>query len=226
MIPLLEKIGSKHGTDKVLHGFLPIYENYLKDKRHDFLNLCEIGVFFGASIKMWGEYLPNSTIYGLDAFEGKQGNGSTFTNYRLFFDEVNNNQEKYPRIKLYKVDQSKKIELEDFVKKCQNENIKFDVIIDDGSHLMFDQQITLYTLLPLVRSGGIYIMEDLHTSFQKGYDIYPDGKNTTDSVLEKLNSNKTFDSVYLPKTDWSNYVKNIDFYRIRKNSQTAIINVL
>src|SRR5690349_11812103 len=41
----------------------------------------------------------------------------------------------------------------------------FDIIIDDGGHTMRQQITSLIYLLPKVRSGGIYVIEDLHTSY-------------------------------------------------------------
>jgi hypothetical protein len=40
----------------------------------------------------------------------------------------------------------------------------FDIIIDDGGHTMNQQKTSFMTLLPLVRSGGLYVIEDLETS--------------------------------------------------------------
>ena len=38
----------------------------------------------------------------------------------------------------------------------------FDIIVDDGSHASYHQQLTMLKLFPLVKSGGLYIIEDLH----------------------------------------------------------------
>ena len=46
-----------------------------------------------------------------------------------------------------------------------------DIILDDGLHLMRDQQQTLGALWPLVSPGGLYVVEDVHTSKQAGYDV-------------------------------------------------------
>jgi hypothetical protein len=55
-----------------------------------------------------------------------------------------------------------------FLKTVNSEQGYFDVIVDDGGHTM-KQQITSFThLLPKVRSGGIYVIEDLETSYSRG----------------------------------------------------------
>lgn len=44
-----------------------------------------------------------------------------------------------------------------------------DVVIDDGSHHMSDIQTSFEHLFPKINFGGIYIIEDLHTSFWKSF---------------------------------------------------------
>ena len=41
----------------------------------------------------------------------------------------------------------------------------FDVIVDDGGHSMKQQITTLRTLFPKLPPGGIFILEDLLSSF-------------------------------------------------------------
>ncbi len=43
----------------------------------------------------------------------------------------------------------------------------FDIIIEDGSHMWEHQITTLRTLFPFVTAGGMYIVEDLETNFQR-----------------------------------------------------------
>ena len=52
-----------------------------------------------------------------------------------------------------------------FLQSFINANHNFDVIIDDGGHTMKQQLTSIVTLLPMVSSGGLYIIEDLETSF-------------------------------------------------------------
>ena len=67
----LQQIGKKYSTDKSMHinfnkSYLDIYETYFKDIRNQKLNILEIGVRNGNSIRVWEEYFPNSNIFGLD----------------------------------------------------------------------------------------------------------------------------------------------------------------
>jgi hypothetical protein len=63
----------------------------------------------------------------------------------------------------------------------------FDVVIDDGGHSM-DQQITsIRTLLPAVRDNGLYVIEDLLSSYHHAYGGGPIGlTNTTIALLKQL----------------------------------------
>ena len=46
----------------------------------------------------------------------------------------------------------------------------FDIIIDDGGHSMPQQIISFLTLFPHVKSQGLYVIEDLHTSYWTALD--------------------------------------------------------
>ena len=49
----------------------------------------------------------------------------------------------------------------------------FDVVIDDGGHTMKQQIETFNQLFPTLRKGGLYVIEDLHTSFWDEFNDYP-----------------------------------------------------
>ena len=65
---------------------------------------------------------------------------------------------------LHKIDQSNSLELDKFVATV---GIKFDVILDDGSHVPEHQILTINKLWDLVKPGGVYIIEDIETSYWK-----------------------------------------------------------
>jgi len=222
----LSELAGKCGTDKLSHGYISVYESVLSQYKNDSFNFLEVGVFFGSSINMWREYFKNATIYGADSFEGKQGNGTVFPNADRFYNEWNNNRSMFSNVELVKLDQSDEEQLKSFVKYCNDKNIKFKVILDDGSHLMKDQQITFFYLFDLLEEGGIYIIEDTHTCGEEGYDVFPDGSNSTKLVFETLSQG--YKSIYVKDEtkgkDIASQIKDWNNYIIKRGSETMVIN--
>ena len=57
-------------TDKnTVHYYLDTYEQLFKPMRETAKNVLEIGVRDGGSMKLWHDYFPNATIYGIDNME-------------------------------------------------------------------------------------------------------------------------------------------------------------
>jgi Methyltransferase domain len=140
----LDEIGIACGTDKssTKHHYLELYDDALRHLRFAPVRLMEIGVFNGSSLRMWRDYFPNGTIVGVDnkRHSLKHSGG---------------------RISVHLGDQADPDGLIDLAK----EHGPFDIIVDDGSHIWNHQIKTMTALLPLVKPRGIYILEDLHTSF-------------------------------------------------------------
>ena len=210
----LEKIGGIYGTDKVSHGFCEIYDNKFSNIKDSAENILEIGVFFGASILMWKDYFKNSKIHGVDTFKGLQGNGHVFKDADKFYIEWESNENLKNRISLYKYDQSKESDLKKFISDVKK--IEFDIIIDDASHLMRDQQITFKHLFPLLKSGGIYVIEDLHSSIG-GYDVNPDFSNTTLGMIKTYLENGNLKSVYTDMDSIKDLISNVEVITVERN---------
>ena len=147
----LFEINKKYGSDKGTHGYLNHYYEFFKDRRYENLKILEIGIFNGASLRLWKEFFPNSEIYGIDN-QTKTDEGGAFCSDQTI-KSLNESG-----IKTFIADQSKKEDLEEFIKAS---GVNFDIIIDDGSHKQKDQQVALGSLFPYLNSKGIYIIEDL-----------------------------------------------------------------
>ena len=52
-------------TDKFSHGYIPIYEKYFKECKN-VLNVLEIGIYNGGSLRYLSNYFPNAIIHGID----------------------------------------------------------------------------------------------------------------------------------------------------------------
>ena len=141
----LDEIGLRNGTDKSSrdHGFLSFYELSLQHLRDESFLLIEIGVFQGQSLKTWAEYFPKAVIVGLD---------------------VNADALRYdvPANAHVRIGDASKLE---FLDEVIAEFGQPRVIIDDGSHFWHHQIDSLRYLWPRLLPGGIYVLEDLHTSF-------------------------------------------------------------
>lgn len=143
-LPSLDALGLKFGTDKSSreHDYLSFYESFFETIRHDRTSLLEIGVLFGASLRMWEEYFPNGVVIGADIDPGVKSLSTA-------------------RICTEVIDQSN---IEDLVQLGVKHG-PFDIIIEDGSHLWEHQITTFRTLFPFLKNGGHYVVEDLHTNF-------------------------------------------------------------
>lgn len=77
----------------------------------------------------------------------------------------------------------------EFLGKLAKECGPFDVVIDDGCHIADAQIISFLTLFPWLKEGGVYVVEDLHTSFWRGFQSSRYGINFYDfakGLIEKL----------------------------------------
>lgn len=140
----LHEIGARCGTDKARHAhnnisFLSRYEPFLTEKRNKDINILEIGVLRGASTKMWAEYFDKAQIIGIDID---------------------------PKCKTYQTDRVDILIGSQDDAEIQNTILKkykeLDFVLDDGSHV---NQLTIASFnlyWPLLKSGGVYIIEDTH----------------------------------------------------------------
>lgn len=124
------------------------------------LRLLEIGVAEGGSLFAWQEYFPTATITGID---------------------INPICKKYEEgnIKVFIGDQADTA----FLNSVNEKSGPFDIIIDDGGHMMNQQLTSFKTLFPLLNDGGLYIIEDTHTSYWPRY--FDSGEKTID-LLKRL----------------------------------------
>ena len=130
----LEQLVDNSKTDKnTTHSYLPLYERILSSKKDSALNVLEIGIHKGGSIKLWADYFTNAKVYGVDVWSDDQ-----------MWSEITNK----PNIHLYTSTDGYN---QDFINsEFVNKNIKFDMALDDGPHTLESmiQFIKLY--LPLM----------------------------------------------------------------------------
>jgi hypothetical protein len=158
----LIQIQNKHkfNTDKgkPTHNYLEYYDELFGDYRKQKINLLEIGVLTGESLKLWSEYFTEVNLYGIDIFTREKKDGT-----KMDIDYVSKNLEGYD-IQLDIVDScssSKDTKRRRNGYLSQFKDGFFDIIIDDGQHNSESQALTYNNFKSKVSKDGIYIIEDI-----------------------------------------------------------------
>lgn len=160
----LDNLALKTGTDKASshHNYTEIYAQHFEQIRNEPVRFLEIGIYEGGSVKMWEEYFPTAELHFIDASFGAVKYRSERSHYHLG-------------------DQANPKDLKQFI---ENSGGRFDIIIDDGGHTMRQQITSFIHLFPHVNPGGVYIIEDLHTSYWPALG----GGNHTGTTIALLKS--------------------------------------
>lgn len=185
----LDRIAKQHGTDKSseIHNYCVKYEKYLPFNRYDELNILEIGVLNGKSLKTWKDYFYRSNILGID---------------------IN------PDCKQYE-EENIRVEIgsqydANFLSNISEMYGPFDLIIDDGSHMNSHVNFSFECLFDHVKSGGIYVVEDCGTAYWPEYEggyLKPDTsienfKSLVDDVNFRGLMNYNKPNVHARREDW------------------------
>jgi len=125
-------------------SYLKYYDNLLRPLKDDEIKLLEIGIQNGGSLDTWGKYFSKAIkIVGCDIDEKCK-----LLNYED------------PRIKVVVGDAN----ANEIYQRLATDG-PYDVIIDDGSHLSEDIFINFLNYFPILKPGGIYIVEDTHAVY-------------------------------------------------------------
>jgi len=179
-------------SDKISHhGYERFYPLFLNQFQQEPCNILEIGMHEEDSIVLWREYLPDAHIHGIDIahYQSKQG------------------------VTMHQIDQSNPNQLSEFSAGKANQ---FSIILDDGSHVPKHQILTLKNLWNTLRPGGIYIIEDIETSWWGKSSIYNyDFDSAELNLIEYFNNiptliNREFSSVS-SKESWMKEIDLISF---------------
>lgn len=132
-------------THKWIH-YLDIYERHFAPYRNTPVRMLEIGVSEGGSLELWRKYFgPDATVFGID-INPQCATRVTPPN------QVRIGSQTDPQ----------------FLRSVVGEMGLPDIILDDGSHVATHQSVSFNTLFPLLQDGGLYVIEDLHTSYFPG----------------------------------------------------------
>lgn len=161
------------------HHYFEIYDTHFKK----FLNknpvIVEIGVQNGGSLEMWNYYFEGKCkIYGLDINPKCKKLEANFNNVTILIGDQSNDE---------------------FLDSVQKLIPQIDILIDDGSHINSHQIKSFEKLYQNIAPDGVYLVEDLHTSYWSEFG----GKlNNPDTFIEY--SKKLIDNVnafHIPNYD-------------------------
>src|SRR6478609_10572503 len=148
----LNELALKYGTDKNsnYHDYCNIYESYLKEYRTANITLIELGVGGyefpergGESLRTWYDYLTNAKLIGVDIFQ-KEG-------------IIND------RTEFWQGSQTDKHLLKTIIVREWEKERR--VVIDDASHHSGRTIESFRIIFPMLKSGDLYFIEDVHTSY-------------------------------------------------------------
>ena len=186
-------VGLATGTDKfeapgspTNHRYQSLYEELLGPLHCQPLNILEIGLGCnvgiseaGKSLAMWLHYFPLATVTVFEYDEACVAAWRAQDPMRIGFEVIER------RVSFFVGDQAKANDLQPLLSRAP-----FDFILDDGGHSFKQQVVSMGVLLPAVRPGGLYIMEDLGTSFSDpGHRVsapWHDSPVTTAAFISKV----------------------------------------
>lgn len=187
----------KQNKGKLIHKwvhYFDIYDRYFSRYRGTDVHLLEIGVDHGGSLQMWKDYFgPQAKIYGVD-------------------NNPNCKQLEEDQIEIFIGDQEDR----GFLQRLSKSIPRIDILIDDGGHTMKQQVTTFEELFPAIDAHGIYLCEDLHTSYSPTYGGGYKKKGTyieySKNFIDYINAWYTPQSLRLGISDFTKSVKSLHFY--------------
>jgi hypothetical protein len=135
-----------YGLSKAKLGIMQAYQPYFAPLVGKSINLLELGIYKGASLRFWRDYFENATIVGLDCSTPAK------------IDDPNG------KIHIYQGYQQDTQLLDRIVKEQAPDG--FDVVIDDCSHIGRLARISFWHLFQNhLKPGGLYAIEDWGTGY-------------------------------------------------------------
>lgn len=190
----LTALANRFGSDKgnrlgEHHRYTYLYDLVFYPYKTAPINFLEIGLAVGGpelggdpdrvatspSVRMWLNYFTKAEIFGFDI--------SDFSHMR------------HPRFTFLRGDCGSEADLVGLSSLASN---GYNIIIDDASHASYHQQLTLKLMFPVLRPGGLYIIEDLHWQSPFFEDKLPSVPKTA-AFFDTYFMSKT----YMPNTVWS-----------------------
>lgn len=197
--PTLDALAQQFNTDKASrhrtrdgkevngHDYAAFYDRFFRDFRDEAITVLELGCGqvwnIGASLRMLKAYFPNAEIVGVD--NKPAARRLTADGFRIEVGDLG------------------KIE---FLRRLRR--FRPSILIDDASHLWSHQILAMAELYDALPSGGIYVMEDINTSFGRMRETYSAGATFSghDFVNAVSTALHAFDDDHLKDVPYPEYV--------------------
>lgn len=197
--PTLDALAQQFNTDKAAryrtrdgkeidgHGYAAFYDRFFRDFRDEPITVLELGCGqvwnIGASLRMLRAYFSQAEIVGVD--NKPAARRLTTDGFRIEVGDLG------------------KIE---FLRRLRR--FRPTILIDDASHLWSHQILAMAELYDTLPSGGIYVMEDINTSFGHMRETYSEGASFSghDFVTAVSTALHAFDRDHLKSVPYPEYV--------------------
>ena len=180
----------------ISHGYSKFYEKYFVELKNNNINILEIGSFYGNSSAALFFYFRNANIYGGD---------------------INPDMFKYSskRVINFFIDSSKKSSIDENI---ISREVNFDIIIEDASHMLRDQIISLFMLFKILNPGGYFIVEELDFPETKENMRINQSPPDLKTILKKILKKEDFMSTYIDQKEKEYFLKNFEFIKFYKGN--------
>ncbi len=192
----LEKYFTEN-TGSLIHKwkhYFEIYDRHFSRFRDTDVHIVEFGVSHGGSLQMWKQYFgPNAKLFGIDSNPHCK---------KLEDDQI--------RIFIGDQDDRK------FLKSLAEKIPRIDILIDDGGHTMNQQINTYEALFSCIAKNGVYLCEDLHTSYwpewSGGYKRRGTFVEYSKNFIDYINAWHSAQTSRLRVTEFTRSVHSLHYY--------------
>ena len=175
------------------HHYFEVYDRYFTAFKNKKVTIVEIGVYQGGSLQMWRSYFgQEATIWGIDIDP-----------------RCKQLEEKNTHILIGSQEDPH------FLKSIIDKIGPIDILIDDGGHTQNQQIVTFKELFSAIQPNGIYLCEDVHTSYM---NVYGGGVGRSGTFIEfskllidQLNAYHT-EQASLKVDEFTKTVNSVHFY--------------
>ena len=230
----LTELANQYKSDKGTmyleqHGYTLIYDTLFSPLKSKPITFLEMGLSIGGpefgehllsriptdlpSIRMWTEYFDHGYVYGFDINDFSHLE-SEFGNFKFFQGDLSSQQDLTNMVKIIAQLEGKQ------------DQLVYDVILDDASHASFHQQQAFSLLFPCLKPNGIYIIEDLHWQSPSYEKQLPEMPKTLDFLMQLKhlkNSSEVLSKEYLFRDEIMNFIDDIDSISFHCHQKLAVI---